>query len=146
MKVNPYLNFDGKAREAMEFYKSAIGGEFDMVQTFGDMPKSEDYTVPEEEKDRIMHISLPIGKDAWIMASDISPSQGHTLTVGNNNYISLHPDSEEEARRLFDGLSEGGRVEMPFGKQFWGDHFGSFKDKFGVGWMINYHEQDAETA
>jgi len=64
---------------------------------------------------------------------------GQSLTVGNNNYISLHPDSREEADRLFAGLSQGGEIEMPMEDQFWGDYFGSFKDKYGVCWMINHN-------
>jgi PhnB protein len=64
---------------------------------------------------------------------------GHKLNQGNTLYISLHPDSREEADRLFKGLSEGGTVEMPMEDQFWGDYFGSFVDKFGIGWMVNYN-------
>ena len=139
MKVNPYLNFDGNAREAFEFYKSVFGGEFSAVQTFGEMPAG-DKPMSEEEKSLVMHISLPLGDGQFLMASDVSKAMGMKLVVGNNNYISLHPDSLEEAKKLFKELSEGGEIEMAFEKQFWGDHFGSFKDKFGVGWMINYHE------
>ena len=87
-----------------------------------------------------MHIALPIGNDL-LMASDIVPSMGHKLTVGNNNYISIFPESREEADRLFNGLSVGGAVEMPMQEQFWGDYFGSFTDKYGIGWMINYSTQ-----
>ncbi len=141
MKANPYLNFDGNAREAMEFYRSVFGGEFDSVMTFGEMPSSDDFQTPEDEKERIMHMSLPIGAELWLMASDILPSQGHTLTKGNQNYICLVPDTKEEGKRIFNALSEGGEVEMPFEVQFWGDYFASFKDKFGVGWMVNYSDK-----
>lgn len=141
MKVNPYLNFDGNAREAFEFYKSIFGGEFDSVQTFGEMPQQEGQQMSDEEKDLILYISLPIGDGQSLMASDISKASGMKLIVGNNNKVSLHPDSNEEGERLFKRLSEGGKVEMPYEKQFWGDYFGSFVDKFGVGWMINYHEE-----
>src|SRR3990170_971677 len=132
MKVNPYLNFDGDAREAFEFYKSVFGGEFDAVQTFGEMPHGEGQQTPEAEKNLIMHISLPIGDGQFVMASDISKSMGMKLTVGNNNYISLHPDSKKDAERLFKELSVGGKVEMPLAKMFWGAYFASFADKFGV--------------
>ena len=140
IKANPYLNFDGNTREAMEFYKSVFGGEFNSVMTFGEMAQP-DQPVAEEEKDRIMHMSLPIGEELWIMASDISPSHGHKLTMGNNNYICLVPETKEEGQRIFDELSVGGKVEMPFEKMFWGDYFASFFDKFGVGWMINWGEK-----
>lgn len=72
------------------------------------------------------------------MASDCLPSQGHILSQGNNNYISITPDSRDEADRLFNGLSAAGKVEMPMEDMFWGDYFGSFVDQFGVCWMINF--------
>lgn len=139
MKVNPYLNFDGKAEEAFNFYRSVFGGEFSANMKMSGAPGTE--SLPEEEKKRTMHISLPIGKHTVLMASDIVPSMGHTLIKGNNSYISLHPESREEADRLFKGLSEGGKIEMPMEDQFWGDYFGSFIDRFGIGWMINHNEQ-----
>jgi PhnB protein len=88
-----------------------------------------------------MHVSLPIGKDIVLMSSDILPSMGHKLVKGNNNYISLHPGSKEEADRLFKGLSADGDIEMPMEDQFWGDYFGSFTDKFGICWMINFNPE-----
>lgn len=140
-KLNPYLNFDGTAEEAFNFYRSVFGGEFlGGVMRLSDAPGTEN--VPEDEKKRVMHIALPIGGDL-LMASDIVPSMGHQLQVGNNNYISIFPESREEADRLFGALSEGGKVEMPMADQFWGDYFGSFRDRFGVYWMINYSGQQA---
>ncbi len=135
MKLNPYLNFDGKAEEAFLFYQSVFGGEL-FLQKMKDAPEAE--RLSEEERNRAMHVSLPIGDGQFLMASDCLPSAGHVLHVGNNNYISLSPDSREEADRIFQGLSAGGDVEMPMEDMFWGDYFGSFKDKFGVCWMINY--------
>ena len=136
-KMNPYLNFDGKAEEAFTFYKSVFGTEFEgPIHRIGDTPGLEGIT--EEEKKRVMHVSLPIGGGDVLMPSDTIPSMGHKLIVGNNNYISLHPTSREEADKLFNGLSAGGNVEMPLSETFWGAYFGSFKDKFGVQWMINY--------
>ncbi|SDD24754.1 VOC family protein [Niabella drilacis] len=135
-KLNPYLNFDGKAEEAFNFYRSVFGGEFlGGVMRMSDAPGTEN--LPEDEKKRVMHIALPIGEDV-LMASDIVPSMGHKLNVGNNNYISVFPESREEADRLFGALSAGGTVEMPMADQFWGDYFGSFVDQFGIHWMINY--------
>ena len=136
MKVQPYLNFDGDAQEAFNFYKEVFGGEFITVLKMTDAPESENLS--KKERDRIMHISLPISKDVILMASDILPSMGHKLKKGNNLYISLHPESKEEADRIFKELSEGGTIEMPIADQFWGDYYGSFEDKFGVKWMINY--------
>ena len=137
MKVNPYLNFDGNAEEAFLFYKSVFGGEFIAHMKMSDAPDTD--KLPEAEKNRTMHISLPIGNETILMASDILPSVGHKLNLGNNSYISLHPKSREEANRLFNGLSEGGDIEMPMEDQFWGDYFGAFTDKFGVMWMVNFN-------
>ena len=139
MKVNPYLNFDGKAEEAFNFYKSVFGGEFSGNMKMKEAPGTEQLT--EDEQNRTLHISLPIGKDIVLMASDIIPSVGQKLIKGNNNYISLHPESGEESDRLFNALSAGGKIEMPMADQFWGDYFGSFTDKFGVCWMINFNPQ-----
>lgn len=142
MKVNPYLNFDGKAVEAMTFYKSVLGGEFEGgISYFGEAPGMD---LPEEEKDRAMHISLKITEDVTIMASDTSPSMGHVLVNGNHNHISLAPDSREDGERIFEGLSAGGKIEIPYDKMFWGAYFGSFEDKYGIGWMINYTPQPGE--
>jgi PhnB protein len=136
-KLNPYLNFDGNAEEAFNFYKSVFGGEFmGGVMRMGDQPGCENIT--DAEKNRVMHVSLPITGGAVLMASDILPSAGHKLSIGNNNYICISPESRDEADRLFNGLSAGGEIEMPMADQFWGDYFGSFKDKYGVCWMVNY--------
>ncbi|MEH7888448.1 VOC family protein [Elizabethkingia meningoseptica] len=135
-KLNSYLNFDGKAEEAFNFYKSVFGGEFlGEVHKMGNAPGTENLS--EEAKNRVMHIALPVGGDL-LMASDIVPEFGQSLQLGNNNYVSIFPDSREEADRLFKGLSEGGTIEMPLEDQFWGDYFGCFTDKFDVKWMINY--------
>lgn len=137
-KMNPYLNFDGTAEAAFNFYKSVFSTEFlGGIHRMGDAPGCGD--LPAEEKNRVMHVSLPINDSGDIlMASDIIPSMGHKLNVGNNVYVSLHPVSKEEADKLFNALSAGGEVEMPMADMFWGDYFGSFTDKFGIKWMINY--------
>jgi PhnB protein len=135
-KLNPYLNFDGKAEEAFNFYRTVFGGEFvGGVHKMGNAPGTENLS--DEEKNRVMHIALRVGGDL-LMASDIVPSFGQNLTVGNNNYVSIFPDSREDADRIFKALSEDGNIEMPLEDQFWGDYFGSFQDKFGVYWMINF--------
>ncbi|HWV75404.1 MAG TPA: VOC family protein [Pseudosphingobacterium sp.] len=135
MKLNPYLNFDGNAEEAFKFYQSVFGGEL-FIQKMSEAPGTEN--LPENEKNLAMHVAIPIGDGQFLMASDCLKSAGHKLNVGNNNYISVTPDSREEADRIFNGLSVGGKIEMPLEDMFWGDYFGSFEDKFGVRWMINY--------
>ncbi|GAB3015628.1 VOC family protein [Niabella terrae] len=135
-KINTYLNFDGHAEAAFRFYQSIFGGEFPGgIRRMKDMPGGE--KLGPEEQDRVIHIALPIGNDL-LMGADILPSMGHQLTQGNHSYISVFPDSQQEADRLFNGLSEGGSIELPIKEQFWGDYFGSFTDRFGVRWMINF--------
>lgn len=133
--INPYLNFDGNAEEAFRFYQSVFGGEL-FIQRMSDTPYGENLS--DQEKDYAMHVTIPIGDGQHLMASDCIESKGHKLQKGNNNYISITPDSREEADRLFNGLSADGKVEMPMEDMFWGDYFGSFTDKFGVNWMINF--------
>jgi PhnB protein len=136
--VNVYVNFAGNAEEAFEFYRSVFGGEFASVVRFKDMPM-EGVDVPAADQDKIMHIGLPIG-DQMLMASDALESMGQKLDPGNNVYVSIHPDSKEEADRIFNALSAGGSVEMPIDDQPWGDYYGSFTDRYGVNWMVNYSE------
>lgn len=140
IKLNPYLNFDGNAEEAFNHYRSIFGGEFSSLVRFKDMPM-EGFEVPEADANKLMHIGLPIGDDL-LMASDVIESIGQTLTPGNGLYISVHPDSKEEADRIFTALAEGATIEMPIADQDWGDYFGSLVDKFGTGWMVNYHPSE----
>lgn len=136
-KFNVYLNFAGNTEEAFTFYKSVFGGDFTSVVRFKDMPM-EGVTIPKEDQNKIMHMALPVSKDFMLMATDALESLGQKLLLGNNVYISIHPESKAEADKLFNGLSAGGTVEMAMADQPWGDYYGSFKDKFGVQWMINY--------
>ena len=136
MKVFSYLNFQGNAEEAFDFYKSVFGGEYSSLVRFKDLPM-EGVSIPEADGDKVMHIALPVG-DALLMASDALESMGHQVVRGNGHYVSLHPDTREEADRIFSALSEGADIEMPIDTQVWGDYFGSLRDKFGIGWMVNH--------
>lgn len=136
-KLHTYLNFDGKAEEAFNFYRSIFGGEFSSLVRFKEMP-IEGVTIPQEDQDKVMHVGLPIGNDDMLMASDTLRSLGQELVQGNNAYVSVHPESKEEADRVFSALSEGAEIEMPIADQMWGDYYGALKDKFGVMWMVNY--------
>ena len=138
-KMNPYLNFNGNAEEAFNFYKSVFGGEFSSVNRYSEMPGSENMSV--EDGKKLMHISLPISDGIILMASDAMEPMSPKIIFGNSVYINLSPDSQEEADRLFNGLSAGGKIEMAMEKTFWGAYFGSFIDKFGIAWMINYEYQ-----
>ena len=132
--VNTYLNFNGNTEEAFNFYKSAFGGEFAMVQRMKDTPEPD--KIPESDKEKIMHIALPIGGN-MLMGTDVIGGMPQ-VTFGTNSSICITPDSEEQAKQLFDGLSADGQVGMPLEKMFWGALFGFFTDKFGVQWMVNY--------
>lgn len=134
-KINPYLSFNDNCEDAFDFYKSVFGGEFTSKMKFKDV--AAQYPVSKEEGEKIMHMALPIGKTGVLMGSD-TPAQMGKQIVGTNITISLHPESEKEADRLFKGLSAGGTVVMPLAKVFWGAYFGLFTDKFGIPWMINY--------
>ncbi|MBN2747403.1 MAG: VOC family protein [Bacteroidales bacterium] len=136
--VNIYLSFNGNCLEAFNFYKSVLGGEFSYVGTFGEMPPQEGMPpLPESEKSKIMHISLPISSETILMGSDVLEFMGPEIIQGNNFSINISPDSKEEADRLFAGLSEGGTIVMPLEFAFWGAYYGMFTDKFGINWMIN---------
>jgi PhnB protein len=133
---NPYLNFNGNAEEAFNFYKSVFGGEFAMIMRFGDAPVNEN--IPQELWDKIMHIALPVGNGTMLMATDSLESLGQTLIQGNNHYFMLSCDSKEEADMLFQKLSVNGKIEMPLQDTFWGDYYGSLTDEFGIQWMLDY--------
>lgn len=141
MKLNPYLNFIGNAEAAFQFYQSVFGGELTFYY-FKDM--LPDMELANHEKDYVMHVGLPIGAGQWLMGSDCLSNQGPKLQMGNNNYISISPDSREDADKLFQSLSAGGEIEMPMEDMFWGDYYGSFKDQFGVYWMITFNEEEVE--
>lgn len=137
-QVNPYINFRGNCEEAFNLYKSVFGGEFFMVSRYKDMPPSENKHADSIDGEKIMHVSLPIGKDTWLMGSDVGGEWAKHTVDGNNIQISINAESEDEAKKIFNGLSQEGRVNMPLEKTFWGALFGMFTDKFGINWMVNY--------
>jgi len=134
MTLSTYLYFDGQCAEAFEFYKSVFGGDFAVMQTFGDGPPN--MGVPDVEKGRIMHVSMPVG-EAVLMGSDTISTHGEPAKPGNNFAISFSPKTKEEADAIFPKLTAGGDVSMALQETFWGSYFGMGKDKFGVHWMVN---------
>ena len=132
-KLNPYITFDGNAREAMEFYKSVFGGEL-TLNTFGEAGGMEG-----PGADNIMHGNLDTDRGFTLMASDPPPGSEHQ--PGNNISVSLSGDDADELRGYWDKLSEGGTVTVPLEKQMWGDEFGACIDRFGVSWMVNIGQQ-----
>lgn len=145
-QTSTYLNFPRDTEEAFIFYKSVFGGDFleGKMHRFGEIPAQEGMPpMPDADKNLVMHVALPILGGHLLMGTDAPESMGFTVTKGNNVYISLHPDSKIEADELFTKLAEGGHAEMPMQDMFWGDYFGSLTDKFGVRWMVNFHQQPA---
>ncbi|MEP3209274.1 MAG: VOC family protein [Maribacter sp.] len=135
--INTYLSFMGNTEKAFNFYKSVFGTEFvGGIRRFGDMPAND--KMSEDDKQKVMHVGLPIGPGNFLMGTDALESKGQSLTFGNNYYISISPESKEEAVHLFNGLSSGGTITSPLADTFWGAYFGTFTDKFGVHWMVNY--------
>ena len=135
-EMNPYLNFPGNTEEAFNLYKSVFGGEFINVQRYSDTPHGPQ--LPEAERNKIMHMALPISKASVLMGTDLLESMGQTVTVGNNMHIAIETDSKEQADRFFEGLSAGGTVTLKMEKMFWGAYFGMCRDRFGVLWMVSF--------
>ena len=135
-QINPHINFNGNAEEAFTFYKSVFGGEFATIMRFKDI-SSPEFPVAEKEANKIMHISLPIGKNV-LMANDVPESMGKTNENENRSKISINAESKEEADRLFNGLSVGGQIEVPIGDSPWGSYFGMFRDKYGIEWIVDF--------
>ena len=127
--LNPYISFDGTARQAMEFYKDVFGGTLTM-NTFGEFGAP-----PGPDTDKIMHAQLETESGFTLMASDAPEGMEHSS--GSAITISLSGDDDEELRGYFDKLASGGTVTMPLEKQMWGDEFGMVTDRFGMAWMVN---------
>ena len=134
MSLNIYLFFDDNCAEAFEFYKSVFGGEFSDFSTFGEGPPDMD--IPDDEKDRVMHVSLPIGSTT-LMGSDACTAFGPPRTPGTNFAVSYDSGSRAEADRVFAALLDGGNVSMPLDEMFWGAYFGQGVDRFGIEWMFS---------
>jgi PhnB protein len=135
--INPYIHFNGNAEEAFTFYKSVFGGEFAKMMRYKDLSSAE-FPVAANDANRLMHIVLPIGKSGALMGSDVLEVMGRVTENDNRNTISISAETREEADKLFNGLSAGGKIEMPIADGPFGAYFGMFADKFGVEWMVNY--------
>ncbi len=144
--VNIYLTFDGNCEEAFNFYKSVFGGDFTFMGRFGDMPADAGgNTIPNDQKNRVMHVSLSIGKETVLMGSDTGGEWAAGFKEGNNFSVSVTADSKDQADQFFNQLSADGKVTMPLSDTFWGDYFGSFTDKFGINWMISFNDGKTHT-
>lgn len=134
-RLNPYLNFPGNTKEAMEFYKSVFGGTL-ALNTFGEFGEQSP-----ELADKVMHAMLETDHGFTLMASD--PPPGMDVTTGNNISISLSGDDADDLRGYWDKLSSEGNVQVPLEKQMWGDIFGMCSDKFGILWLVNITESSS---
>lgn len=135
--INPHINFNGNAEEAFTFYRSIFGGEFAKIIRFKDIASPE-YTIAEKDENKIMHIALPIGKYNVLMANDVPDFLGEVNENEHRSKISVSTESKGEADKIFNGLSAGGKVEVPIADSPWGSYFGMFRDKYGIEWMIDF--------
>ena len=131
--ITPYLNFNGNTAEAMRFYRSILGGELTM-QTFGEANMAG----TPDQKDMIIHAALK-SNSLSLMASDTQPKQ--PARFGDNIHMNLTGQDNNRLTEIFNRLAQGGKIDMPLAKQFWGDTFGMLTDKFGVHWMVNISPQ-----
>jgi PhnB protein len=137
MQVQPYLNFNGRCQEAIDFYRRALGAEVTMLMRFKDCPEPQSAMMAPENKEKVMHAALKIG-DATVFASD-GRCSGATSFQGIS--LSLDANNETEAKRLFGALADGGQVQMPLAKTFFSPSFGMVADRFGVSWMVIVPQQ-----
>ena len=136
-KVNPHLTYNGNCEEAFKFYKTVFGNDFGTVARFKDMPAISGQELPENLKEKIMHISYPISKETILMGSDANPMMG-SVNTGQNLSLTISADTREEADKIFKALSSGGKITLPISDMFWGAYFGMLIDKYDFIWMINY--------
>jgi len=130
-----YLNFPGTAAQAFRFYSGVFGTPIAMQQTFGDTPFIAN--VPDDVKDKVMHVQLPLTETVHLMGSDVVPGMSPPVQFGDHAHVMVVASDKAEADRVFAGLSEGGLVTMPIGNAPWGPYFGMCKDQFGIGWMVS---------
>jgi PhnB protein len=144
MRIHSYLNFENKTEEAFRFYQKVLGGKLTDIYRFGSMPPQGGFELTPDQKNLVMHVGLELPDGQMIMGSDMLAGMGPKRVEGNNFSLSVHPDSKQEADRIFSALAEGGTITMPIADQFWGDYFGSLRDRFGVNWMVNYSPRAAQ--
>lgn len=137
MKINPWINFNGNAEEAFNFYKSVFGGDFTKIIRFKDLASAE-FPVPENEAEKIMYIALPISNGSVLIANDVPEFMGLVNERENRSKILVNTESKEEADRLFNALSIGGEIEGPIGDSPWNTFAGMFRDKYGIEWIIEF--------
>jgi PhnB protein len=136
-KICSHIHFNGNTEEAFEFYRSVFGGEFTRLRRFKDL-NNPDFKFPEEEQNKIMLIQMPIGEGCILSGSDVPNFLGIVSEEENRSKILIIAGNKVEAETLFNGLSTGGTIEMPLDEGPWGSNLGTFRDKYGVEWMVEY--------
>ena len=142
-KVGIYLNFEGDTEAAFALYKNVFGGELTNLQRMGEVPPDPDHPISDKEENLVAHVELQILDGTSLMGTDTIESMGAQLRIGNNITISLDLDDLAEATRMFDTLSQGGSDIQPMAKMFWGAHWGTCADRYGVRWMFNVRDPNA---
>lgn len=138
-KIHAYLNFNGNCEEAFMFYEKVFKTKNIGIHRFGDLPSDPNFPINEQDKHKVMHTALLIDGDRMLMGSDCLESFGQKINNGNSTYIMLDTETAQEAKDLYQALSENAlNIEMPLGEQFWAELYASFQDQFGICWMVHY--------
>lgn len=139
--LNPWINFNGNAEEAFNFYKLVFGGEFAKIVRFKDI-SSDEFPIPANEENKIMYIALPIGGGNLLIGNDVPEVMGKVNERENRSKILVKAETMAEAERLFGGLSDEGEVEGALGESPWGTYAGMLRDKFGIEWLIEFSKEE----
>lgn len=138
-KIHVYLNFNGNCEEAFRFYEKVFKTQNMGTYRFGDMPENPDFPMTGKDRDKVMHTAIMINENTMLMGSDCVESFGLKATSGNATSIMLDTDTAEEAKELYETLTENAKnIEMPLGEQSWAELFASFQDQFGIWWMVHF--------
>lgn len=142
-KLFPYINFEGEAREAAQFYTEVLGAELLGISTYGETPGADSSEIPDEAKNMVMNAQLKLKNGDVLMISDVPPGMGMPFQKGNSISLTVTTDDIEEAKTLFGKLSEGGSVTMELQETFWSPMYGNLTDKFGTDWQISVDGEDS---
>ena len=137
--LHAYLNFNGTCEQAFDFYQKVFKTESLGTHRFDDLPPDPNFSLDEDSKNKIMHTAIMINETTMLMGSDCIENFGHHATPGNTTYIMLDTATAEEAKDLYDALTENAqKIEMELGEQFWAELYASFQDQFGIWWMVHF--------
>jgi PhnB protein len=137
MTINPWINFNGNAEEAFNFYKSVLGGEITKVTRFKDIATPE-FPIGEADANKIMRIVLSVGNGNMLIGNDVPSFMGQVNENENRSKIHIDADSKDEIEKILAGLSDGAQVEMPLSDSAWGTQFAMLRDKYGIEWTIEF--------